>query len=323
LRAAADRENGTALFAEGENHATARVFPAGAIEANIVSLEDLVKRRLTLSHDKQNPARRILGSLPLTKGLWHNYKHWRYRAMRKQFISVFGLVVQNGPFKGIKYLPESANSSLLPKLVGSYEAALHPTIESLAPHRYDSVINIGCAEGYYAVGLARRWPGVRVIAFDSDPRAREMCAKLAVLNQVSNQITILGECNPQALAASIRSRSLIVCDCEGYEAKLLDPDLVEGLDRCGILVELHPTIDSTIPGLIEKRFRKSHQTVLIRGKNGRLGYRELKVFKWFDRKLAMHEERGGYEALWAMLTPEAGGEGAPEPASSGKPVDRP
>ncbi len=276
-----------------------------------------------MSHDKQSHVRRILGSLPLSKGVWHNYKHWRFRAMREQFISVFGLVVQNGPFKGIKYLPESADGSLLPKLVGSYEAALHPTLDSLLPHSYDSVINVGCAEGYYAVGLARRWPGVRVIAFDTDPRAREMCAKLADLNDVSNQITILGECNPQGLAALIKNRSLIVCDCEGYEARLLDPDLVEGLDRCEILVELHPGIDPAIPGLIEKRFRKSHRTVLIRGKGGRLRYRELKVFKWFDRRLATYEERGGYEALWAMLTPEAGGEGAREPASSGKSVDRP
>ena len=44
VRAAAGRENGVAFFAQGPNHATGRVSATGAIEVNVVSLEELVKR---------------------------------------------------------------------------------------------------------------------------------------------------------------------------------------------------------------------------------------------------------------------------------------
>lgn len=44
LRAGAGRENGTTCFAKGMNHATGRICATGAIEVNIVSFEELVKR---------------------------------------------------------------------------------------------------------------------------------------------------------------------------------------------------------------------------------------------------------------------------------------
>ena len=240
--------------------------------------------------------------MPQLRGLWSSYKRWRYRTMLGRFVSDFGLVVQNGPFKGLKYLPESSDGSLLPKLLGTYEAALHPALASMLQRPYDNVINIGSAEGYYAVGLGRRLPGVRVIAFDINPRAREMCAKLADLNGVTDQITILGECTPGALESVIGNRSLIVCDCEGYEAQLLDPDQVEGLDRCDLLVELHPLINASIPELFEARFGKSHRSVLVHAQSGPR-YRELNAFRWFDRRLATYEERSGFKGLWAVLMP--------------------
>lgn len=44
LRAAVGRDNGTAFFARGPNHATGRISVSGAIEVTTVSLEELVKR---------------------------------------------------------------------------------------------------------------------------------------------------------------------------------------------------------------------------------------------------------------------------------------
>jgi hypothetical protein len=226
--------------------------------------------------------------------------------MLDRFTSEYGLVVRNGPFTGLKYLPESTGSSLLPKLLGTYEGALQPELALFLQRRYDNVINIGCAEGYYAVGFANHWPGVRVIAFDIDLAARERCARLAALNGVANQITILGECNPERLASAIGHRSLIISDCEGCEAQLLDPDIVEGIERCDLIVELHPWVNTAIPDLIDTRFKKSHHSVLIRGSDTRLKCPELSVFSWFDRRLATYEERSGDQGLWAVLLAQEG-----------------
>src|SRR5918997_1281919 len=77
------------------------------------------------------------------------------------------LVVQAGPFRGMRYSPRLTASdtllshTLLPKLVGCYEVELHDTLAAVFKRKYRQVINIGCAEGYYAVGLALNLPDVQ------------------------------------------------------------------------------------------------------------------------------------------------------------------
>ena len=64
---------------------------------------------------------------------------------------VSGLKVIHGPFEGLQY-PDarSSGSSLLPKLIGSYEHELHEIINDALGQSYTDLVDIGCAEGYYA-----------------------------------------------------------------------------------------------------------------------------------------------------------------------------
>src|SRR5262249_7917881 len=112
-----------------------------------------------------------------------------------------GGVGQHGPFAGMKYLPRSARSLLPPKLLGCYEAELPPVWERIAGRPYDTVINVGCGEGYYAVGLARLLPAVHVHAFDADPLAQDLCRLLAERNGVAGRVTVAGACGPAELQA--------------------------------------------------------------------------------------------------------------------------
>lgn len=66
-----------------------------------------------------------------------------------------GGVILSGPFKGLMYPRESVGSAWAPKLLGTYESELSPTIERIVSGGYRSVVDIGAAEGYYAVGLAK------------------------------------------------------------------------------------------------------------------------------------------------------------------------
>ncbi len=254
----------------------------------------------------------VAATPPLWK-IWRSYKAHRLRLMCRTFDSHFGLVVRNGPFKGLKYLPESVGSALLPKLLGSYEHVLHPILAGLLTNRYSGIIDIGCAEGYYAVGLAQCCPETPVVAFDSDPVARELCKTLAALNAVDHQVTVAGTCTPESLGAAIRARSLIVCDCEGDEARLLDPARVSGLENCDLIVELHPHLDRNIPDLIDSRFLETHSVELVHGRHEANSMEDLKVFKWRDRKLATYEERSGAQPIWAVLRAKAYWEGAVSP----------
>src|SRR5262245_41340678 len=73
------------------------------------------------------------------------------------------LSVQRGPFAGMVYPDHAAvGSTLYPKLLGSYERELHQTVDDIVRLGYDTVVDIGAAEGYYAVGLAMKMPGTQV-----------------------------------------------------------------------------------------------------------------------------------------------------------------
>lgn len=58
-----------------------------------------------------------------------------------------------------------------------------------------TVINVGCAEGYYAIGMARAMPDSHIYAYDIDEEAQCLCRKMAKLNSVAERVTIRGGCD--------------------------------------------------------------------------------------------------------------------------------
>ena len=109
-----------------------------------------------------------------------------------------------------------------------------------APH-YAAVLDIGCAEGYYAAGCARLWPVSEVYAYDIDPTALRLCAALADANGVAKRVHVRGACTPETLISFDfpQGRSLIISDCEGYEAALFTPSTLPYLAGCDLLIEVH------------------------------------------------------------------------------------
>src|SRR5207248_3086872 len=127
--------------------------------------------------------------------------------------------VAEGPFKGMQYgSVQSFGSALLPKLLGSYESKLHPVLEEMFVNDYTTIVDIGCAEGYYAVGLGLKFPKAIIYCFDIEQRARSMCLALAKANRISERMHIAGFCDETALRnIDLGDKALILSDCEGYE----------------------------------------------------------------------------------------------------------
>lgn len=174
-----------------------------------------------------------------------------------------GLRVASGPFAGMQYLPQARGSRLVPKLLGSYEMELHAGITAEIARRPAVIVDVGCAEGYYAVGFARALPGATVYAYDIDAESRALCARLAALNQVKDRVVVRARCDTRELAALPLHQALVVCDCEGYEIDLLNPAAAPGLLQAHLLVELH---DCFVPGItaeLTRRFEASHRIRFI------------------------------------------------------------
>ncbi|HVK05577.1 MAG TPA: hypothetical protein VM490_19035 [Armatimonadaceae bacterium] len=204
------------------------------------------------------------------------------------------------------YIDAARGSAIIPKLVGSYEAELLPVWEGLALRPPDLIVDVGCAEGYYAVGLARLFgTPTRVLAYDVDPISRTLCSELARKNDVADRVTIRTECNHRELRSILQPGTFILCDCEGYEKELLDPGEVPELVNAEILVELH---DAFIPGIKEAmidRFSRTHRINLIESRErDPADYPVIAFLTPEEQGLALSEFRGGRQE-WAHLVPLA------------------
>src|SRR5581483_851837 len=79
----------------------------------------------------------------------------------------FGYTVQSGPFAGLRLPEMAAREQLGPFLLGTYESEIAAAWELVLAGSYPQIVDIGAAFGYYAVGLARRYPAAAVVAFDT------------------------------------------------------------------------------------------------------------------------------------------------------------
>lgn len=226
------------------------------------------------------------------------------------------LTVLHGPFAGMRYASAaSAGSALLPKIVGSYERELQPALSTLLRSAYTDIVDIGCAEGYYAVGLATRLHEARVHAFDTDPAARKMCRAMADANGIGERLTVAGLCDPAALLAlPLGEKALVISDCEGYEAQLFTPRVARHLGRHDLLVEVHDRADPTLGPRLREVFGPTHDALVIDSiddtrKLRSYRYAEIEPFDLQTRRHLLSEGRG-MVMEWLCLTPKVGTQAA-------------
>jgi hypothetical protein len=171
-----------------------------------------------------------------------------------------GRVVRSGPFAGMNYIHDTMSGGYVPKVLGIYERELHPTIARLSELGIQQVLNIGAADGYYAVGLCRMFPRLRVVAFEMAFRGREYIRAMAERNGVLSRIEVRGTCDLPGLQAALSDprSTLVLCDVEGYEDVLMDLEKVPGLREAWLLVETHDCKKAGVSDRIRIRFEKSH-----------------------------------------------------------------
>ena len=184
--------------------------------------------------------------------------------LTRDYVARQGRTVLTGPFRGMRYTPLTDSRHVGARLMGCYEMEMAGVVEHYCQSSCKQVIDVGCAEGYYAVGFALRLPDAEIVAFDTDPWARNACRKLAEHNKVADRVHVRGYCSQQRLGEVIgNEKCLILSDCEGFETALLDPVLIPALAKCDLIVEIHSGAPSMDHPLVEK-FRATHRIELIR-----------------------------------------------------------
>ena len=221
---------------------------------------------------------------------------WRSVLIQNTLLQAQGTMVMQGPLAGMDFLSQSAEGCHIAKLLGCYEQPLQPFIEQAITNAYPTILNIGCAEGYYAVGMARRMPITQVLAFDLNPKAQEVCTALAQKNKVTNRVKVGALFKPEDFAKYTNQKVLVLCDIEGAEKDLLNPELAPTLKGMDLIVESHECIIPGITQILIDRFKDTHQITLVQDN----GQRQLKdAPQWFnnlahlDQLLATWEWRSG------------------------------
>ena len=229
---------------------------------------------------------------------------WGCPAVNDKLIAHFGSTVQEGPFAGL-VLPAAARLEHLgPYLLGVYESELDQVWDVVLGGTYAQVIDIGAKFGYYAGGLARRYPGASVIAFDPDWWARAATKDLAQANKLGN-IEVRPLCDATWLAGSLRPGALIISDCEGYESELFFGCAIPELASATLIIETH---DCLVPGVcarLRTLFAATHTVHEVgTAATRRVSGRDLTFLSETERVLANQEVRSAQ--TWLLSLPKVG-----------------
>lgn len=188
---------------------------------------------------------------------------WRHQLIANTLIGRQGNSVQTGPFAGLRFIGQPSEGCSAPRLLGCYEHELHPHIQRLMAVDFETVLNIGCADGYYAVGLAMHMPKVRIFAHDINEIAQTSCREVAALNAVADRIEIGGLFQGTDFARFAGKKTWLIMDIEGGERELLDPLAYPALREMTVLVECHDCFISGITDEIARRFTPTHRVTRI------------------------------------------------------------
>ncbi len=250
----------------------------------------------------------ILNRLPIIKNVFKLIsfaKAEEDERKHSKLISPTNTVV-SGYFKGVKYPTLQAyGSGLFTKILGSYEDELHPLFKSIEKKQYRQILDIGCAEGFYVVGLGLKHPNASIFAFDIDLNAIAFCKRFVAANHLKNKIDYKGFCDDAFLSTfKFESPSLIISDCEGFEKQLFTQKSMDNLKQTDVLIEIHDDFEGQMSTYIKSMFVKTHSLIEIKSVlKSSLSYPTLKEkFSPTNLTDTLIIERN-YTQSWFFFTP--------------------
>lgn len=222
---------------------------------------------------------------------------------------MFGDQVKYGIFSGMKISREVwwGRHNSLSKYLGQYEPHILKKLEELSKN-YDHFIDIGAADGYYAIGLLHSNLYKTATCYEISSKGRSVISENALLNNQQDNIKIYGEANKNSLVEEINAKKscVVLCDIEGAEFGLFSEKVLELLRNCEIIIELH---DEFVIGEKDRRKRlldnaqKFFEIDFIERNNPTPNdYEELKGWNDDLRQLAFSEGRP-CRMDWILLTP--------------------
>lgn len=215
-------------------------------------------------------------------------------------------IVKHGPFTGMKILPNYCwgDGDTGGKLLGVYESELFPYIDQIIKINPDLVINYGCAEGYYGIGLGLKLPQSQIVMIDIEQRAIEISRQNAEANNLKN-VLYYTKCDLNDLLTTA-DRPCVLMDCEGAEEYLLDLDKTPALADTIILVEMHEFMRQGMTDSLVYKFNETHELEGIIQGSKDLHVSPIDVLGDTDKWIIANENRPN-TMNWVFMVPKRKG----------------
>ncbi len=161
--------------------------------------------------------------------------------------------VLSGPFKGLKVESENFVPS---QILGMFENELHFLLKNkLLKKKYENLINLGVANGYYLLGLLKFGNFSKGYAIDIDTKHFRKIKELIISNNINSEVIFFDNFSKLEIYTENIKNSLLVCDIEGDEKNIIDIKKNPWLSNNDLLVEVH---NDEIMQKIKRDFNSSH-----------------------------------------------------------------
>ena len=238
----------------------------------------------------------------------------RYR-LGQQLSEALNGTVAYGPFTGTRLalMNHWSAADRGGMLLGMYEKEILEQLEILSRGR-EVLIDVGAADGYYAVGSLASGMFESAICFEVNPDGQEMIRQQAKLNGVCQQVTVLGEANTN-IAHLIRtnlsadaSRCVVLMDIEGGEFELLNDSFLAEFGDASLIVEIHDFLngqEGALDLLLDRLSGYYDCKFVEQGARNPNVFPELREWSDDDRWALCSESRSNV-MRWLVCTPRSG-----------------
>lgn len=275
-----------------------------------VSLEDLIAGELKYFEPMTVRARR---STKEQREEWASETvRERHERVSDEVYALCNAEVKYGPFRNMKLSSKRwwGNRDRGSQCLGLYEKEILDEIE-LHVEGYDTFIDIGAADGYYAIGMLFSGKAQHAICFESSDLGQSTILENWKLNGSPGSLKCFGEATAASLAKLLPRDlvdSLVLIDIEGAEFALLSDAVLALLCKSNVIIEIHNWVDnfteeySALLTRLQKRFQI---TPIARAERPTFHLDELRDFT-DDNRLLLTSESRPCVMRFLKLTPMSG-----------------
>ena len=258
-------------------------------ERGVVGLVKLILRKIFFLPDEINLAKKTV--LEHIKSLHNN-------------------TVRYGPFENMQLAEKVwwGGGDAIPKILGTYERHIQDYLVSLKDKVQGPFIDIGAADGYFALGVLVGGLFDKTYAFEISEQGQEVLRNNAKQNGVVDNISVSGEANYDSLKVLVEKyeSAAVLIDIESGEFDLLDDNMLDLLSRFYVIIEIHDRFSDEGPELKLALARRASDYFDVSFKvpinAPYCDFEELAHFSDNQRLLAFSENRRS-SMEWMILTP--------------------